>query len=197
VRTRTTHAELYREGATARVRPLAAHPAACSAHAPAASRRHGQLVRAVGYPQCDDADKPDVACHAWDMLLKVDYTQQMTPIVVGCRPLEAAGPYRDALRRVFNTDTDDSTLMALLEGRPLEGMPLAAARTSATASASQPRGHAAAGADAPPTEGRCCEHCGRCAPRLMRCGRCRRSFYCDTTCQAAEWKTHKATCTRA
>jgi hypothetical protein len=89
----------------------------------AACRRHGQLVRAVAYPQCDDADKPDVAGNAWDMLLKVDYTKQMSPIVVGCRPLEADGPYRDALRRVFNADTDDSTLVALVEGRPL-GRPL-------------------------------------------------------------------------
>jgi hypothetical protein len=100
-------------------RPLSAHAAV---HARAVCRRHGQLVRAVAYPQCDDADKPDVACNAWDMLLKVDYTKQMSPIVVGCRPLEAAGPYRDALRRVFDADTDDYTLVALMEGRPLDPM---------------------------------------------------------------------------
>ncbi|KAG1679832.1 hypothetical protein FOA52_012745 [Chlamydomonas sp. UWO 241] len=81
---------------------------------------HGQLLRAVAYPQCDDVNKPDINSTAWDMLLKVNYTMEHTAIVVGCRPLEADGPYRDALRRVLNADTDDLTLVALVQGTPLD-----------------------------------------------------------------------------
>jgi hypothetical protein len=70
--------------------------------------------------------------------------------------------------------------------------------SSTTVSGGRPGGYAAAAAAAAPPSGDSrCEHCGRCAPRLMRCGRCRRSFFCGKECQTAGWKSHKATCTRA
>ena len=45
-----------------------------------------------------------------------------------------------------------------------------------------------------------CEACGQVEDALgegsvlMRCGRCRRAFYCDRTCQSEDWRAHKPFC---
>jgi hypothetical protein len=32
------------------------------------------------------------------------------------------------------------------------------------------------------------------APPLLRCGRCRQTFYCSAKCQRAHWRQHRASC---
>ncbi|KAF2472605.1 uncharacterized protein BDR25DRAFT_15762 [Lindgomyces ingoldianus] len=34
-------------------------------------------------------------------------------------------------------------------------------------------------------------------PPLLRCSRCQAVYYCSKACQRADWKSHKASCTRA
>ncbi len=76
--------------------------------------RHGQKLRAVGYAQCDDRDKADVA-GLWDMTLELSYKMENTPILIGCQRLEEHGPYREALRGAFHQhqqgDIDDDEML--------------------------------------------------------------------------------------
>lgn len=37
-------------------------------------------------------------------------------------------------------------------------------------------------------------HCGNSAATLQSCGRCRSVYYCNATCQRADWPNHKPTC---
>ncbi|KAK3810543.1 MAG: hypothetical protein J3R72DRAFT_78747 [Linnemannia gamsii] len=38
------------------------------------------------------------------------------------------------------------------------------------------------------------EECQMSETTLKRCGRCRRALYCSTSCQTADWTTHKVDC---
>ena len=42
----------------------------------------------------------------------------------------------------------------------------------------------------------CCEVCGQEGDSLRRCGKCRVSRYCGTTCQTFSWASHKHVCAR-
>ncbi|KAJ1467973.1 hypothetical protein T484DRAFT_2304801 [Baffinella frigidus] len=39
-----------------------------------------------------------------------------------------------------------------------------------------------------------CSHCGKIAPALQRCSRCKQASYCGAECQKAAWQLHKKTC---
>ena len=41
-----------------------------------------------------------------------------------------------------------------------------------------------------------CAHCAEKSLELMQC-HCRQAYYCNTTCQRADWPTHKSVCSRA
>ncbi|KAF7703595.1 egl nine homolog 1-like [Silurus meridionalis] len=74
-----------------------------------------------------------------------------------------------------------------MEGRPREG---AAAEAEAAAEAG-----AGAGAD-PDQDRQYCELCGK-MENLMKCARCRSSFYCSKDHQKQDWKKHKQVCKQA
>ncbi|CEP02597.1 hypothetical protein PBRA_002564 [Plasmodiophora brassicae] len=40
-----------------------------------------------------------------------------------------------------------------------------------------------------------CAFCGRCAPSLAVCGRCRSARYCNQQCQVSHWVEHRLRCT--
>lgn len=44
------------------------------------------------------------------------------------------------------------------------------------------------------TEGKSCGHCCRAGESLLRCSRCKASYYCDAACQKAHWPSHKVIC---
>jgi hypothetical protein len=47
----------------------------------------------------------------------------------------------------------------------------------------------------PPGLEKRCQKCGSLGkPKLLICGRCKRTNYCSVDCQKADWKTHKGAC---
>jgi hypothetical protein len=52
--------------------------------------------------------------------------------------------------------------------------------------------------ETPPLDGRVCAWCGKLAPNLLRCGRCKAAWYCGVDHQRAAWKAgHKHECAAA
>ena len=45
----------------------------------------------------------------------------------------------------------------------------------------------------PPSESTCAQ-CGEAGGELLRCSKCRSTFYCGAACQKSHWKAHKKTC---
>ena len=41
----------------------------------------------------------------------------------------------------------------------------------------------------------CC-HCGKEDDSMMRCSRCKKSYYCNLNCQRADWKVHRDYCSQ-
>eukprot|EP00033_Pygsuia_biforma_P004917 GCRY01005390.1.p1 GENE.GCRY01005390.1~~GCRY01005390.1.p1 ORF type:complete len:301 (-),score=50.24 GCRY01005390.1:382-1245(-) len=39
-----------------------------------------------------------------------------------------------------------------------------------------------------------CHHCGKETAELLACGACKQVFYCQSSCQKADWKAHKPIC---
>lgn len=39
-----------------------------------------------------------------------------------------------------------------------------------------------------------CGNCQKSGESLLRCSRCKSTYYCDVQCQRSDWKTHKKTC---
>ena len=47
-----------------------------------------------------------------------------------------------------------------------------------------------------PTQLRC-QSCSRVLVKLLRCSRCRKAYYCNTTCQTKDWVSHKVVCSHS
>lgn len=41
-----------------------------------------------------------------------------------------------------------------------------------------------------------CAACNKTEGKLLRCSRCKQTYYCSTTCQKVDWQIHKQTCTK-
>ncbi|KAI1082745.1 hypothetical protein F5B20DRAFT_577824 [Whalleya microplaca] len=55
-------------------------------------------------------------------------------------------------------------------------------------------GHSADESPTSDTVSRNCLSCGEDAPNLLRCTRCKMARYCNDTCQAIDWSSHKIVC---
>lgn len=42
-----------------------------------------------------------------------------------------------------------------------------------------------------------CRNCGVFAEKMLKCGNCRKAYYCDVDCQKANWAEHKQVCSLA
>lgn len=42
-----------------------------------------------------------------------------------------------------------------------------------------------------------CAYCGKTGEKLLRCGRCKKVYYCSVNCQRPHWKIHKKVCKKS